>query len=329
VSEGRPATPARRPDDARPRRREGPGSAAVDGPAAAGGSATADFATTADGATAADVHPPASAAAGAEPEPPSTADLEAVERQMVELTELSGATVEHSEDLRALIVRRARRGPVFNYLAKLRWPADGWQAYVAVAEQRFHDVGEWPSVLVADQLTTPAGLAARLERLGWVPMERETILWTRRAAIVPHLDASLRVEAVTARTVPLHEELERHVFELADSTAEDRRARIADAIATGRLRAFLVRLHGEPVAIARLTARDGVAALYGIGVAEGHRGAGLGRLITTVATRAGLATGNRLVWLSVDESNATASRLYASLDFRPAFSWTRLLGPAS
>jgi ribosomal protein S18 acetylase RimI-like enzyme len=162
-----------------------------------------------------------------------------------------------------------------------------------------------------------------------VPMERETILWSRRAAVVPHLDPWLRVEAVTTRTVPVHEELERQVFELAETTAEDRQARLAAAIATGRLRAFVVRQHGEPVAVARLTARDGVAAVYGVGVADAHRGAGLGRLITTIATRAGLAMGNRLVWLSVDQTNVTASGLYASLGFRAAFSWTRLLGPAT
>ena len=247
---------------------------------------------------------------------------------MLELTELSGATVEEDPFLRGLLVRRARRGPAFNYLGGIRWPADGWPALVAVTEQRFRRLGEWPSVLVADGLSTPPGLVAGLEQLGWLPMERETILWTRRAAVVPHLDPWLRIEAVTARTAPLHEQLEREVFELVASSADDRVDRLWRAIQSGRLRAYVVRMHGEPVAVARLTSRDGIAALYGIGVAPGARREGLGRLITTVATRAALATGNKVVWLSVDESNAGARELYAKLGFQPAFGWARLLGPA-
>jgi ribosomal protein S18 acetylase RimI-like enzyme len=264
----------------------------------------------------------------AEPDPPSAAELKAIERQMLELTELSGATVESDPFLRGLLVRRARRGPAFNYLGAIRWPTAGWPALLAVTEQQFHDLGEWPSVLVVDGLTTPPHLAADLEWQGWLPLERETVLWTRRAAVVPHLDPWLRIEAVTARTAPIHEELERSIFELAETNAEDRVELLMRAIDAGRLRAYIVRLHDEPVAVARLTARDGIAALYGIGVAEQARRQGLGRLITTVATRAALATGNRLVWLSVDEVNDAARQLYASLDLRPAFDWVRLLGPA-
>jgi hypothetical protein len=50
--------------------------------------------------------------------------------------------------------------------------------------------------------------------------------------------------------------------------------------------------------------------------------------VTTVATRAGLATGHSLVWLSVDPENASAWRLYSRLDYRAAFRWRRLIGPA-
>jgi ribosomal protein S18 acetylase RimI-like enzyme len=57
-----------------------------------------------------------------------------------------------------------------------------------------------------------------------------------------------------------------------------------------------------------------------------HRRQGFGRLVTAVATRAGLATGNPLVWLSVDPANEPARRLYEDLGYRPAFSWQRLIG---
>ncbi len=247
---------------------------------------------------------------------------------MLGLTELSGATVEARSDLAGLLVRRTRYGPAFNYLAAIRWPEVNWPSSLQVTQRRFRDLEEWPCVVVAGGLTTPPELADDLERRGWLPLERETILWTRRGAVVPHLDPWLRVEAVTARTAALYEQLEREVFELSATSAEDRASLLVRAVEAGRLRAYLVRLHGEPVAVARLTARDGIAALYGIGVAGHARRQGLGRLITTVATRAALATGNRLVWLSVDEKNDAARSLYASLGFGPAFAWVRLLGPS-
>ena len=77
-------------------------------------------------------------------------------------------------------------------------------------------------------------------------------------------------------------------------------------------------LEDEPVAVARMSQGDGVAALQGIGVVEGRRGQGFGTLMTTIATRAGMALGNRIVWLSVSESNAVARHVYARLGFRPA-----------
>jgi ribosomal protein S18 acetylase RimI-like enzyme len=67
--------------------------------------------------------------------------------------------------------------------------------------------------------------------------------------------------------------------------------------------------------------------LHGIGVAERHRRRGYGRMITAIATRAGLATGHALVWLSVDDANTAAVTLYRSLGFAPSFAWTRWAAP--
>jgi ribosomal protein S18 acetylase RimI-like enzyme len=79
------------------------------------------------------------------------------------------------------------------------------------------------------------------------------------------------------------------------------------------------------VAVARLSQGRSVAGLQGIGVVESRRGQGYGSLITIIATRAGLATGNRLVWLSVREDNDAAIRIYGHLGFERAFTWTRWL----
>ena len=48
-------------------------------------------------------------------------------------------------------------------------------------------------------------------------------------------------------------------------------------------------------------------------------------LITTIATRTALATGNRLAWLSVREDNEPAVSAYTALGFERVFGWTRWL----
>ncbi len=115
------------------------------------------------------------------------------------------------------------------------------------------------------------------------------------------------------------------MFGIDAGQAERRRNSLVSGLESGRLRAWVVWLADEPVAVARLSQVDGMAALQGIGVVEGHRGAGLGTLITTVATRAGMALGNRVVWLSVRDDNAPARRVYERLGFTPAFAWSRWL----
>ena len=54
-----------------------------------------------------------------------------------------------------------------------------------------------------------------------------------------------------------------------------------------------------------------------------ERRRGLGSLVTAVATRAGLAGGNKLVWLSVSELDNPALRVYRQLGFQPGFEWSR------
>jgi ribosomal protein S18 acetylase RimI-like enzyme len=282
MSELRPATPAQRPDNARPREDAEPGI-----------------------------------------EAPSRDELERIERHLASLPGHSGATVTDSPELGALLVQASGRGPGLNYAASPRWTPEGWRESLDRTVLQMRARGDWPSLLLADRLDRPLGLADQLTKLGWQAMGRETVLWVGRASVVPHLDSSLRIEAVQPRSAADHERIERQVFGLPERESRERVETLGQALAAGRLRAYIVRIGDEPVAVARLSQGEGVAGVYGIGVVEGRRRQGLGTLITTVATRAGMAMGNRVVWLSVEDVNPGARQMYERLGFAPAFAWAR------
>lgn len=258
-------------------------------------------------------------------DPPTLSELTAIQRHVVEQPGLVGASVEVDEDLRVTFVMSRGRSPDLTYAAMPRWEADDWEQSLATVSQRMRAQGAWPSMLLFDQLDEPPGLDRELQQRDWIKVTDETIMWVGHASVVPHLDPVLRIEAVQARAVEHHEELERQIFRIDPAQADRRRKSMARALAAGQVRAWIVWLADEPVAVARLSQGDGVAGLQGIGVVEPRRGQGFATLITTIATRAGMAVGNRVIWLSVDDDNAAALKVYTRLGFKPAFSCARWL----
>jgi len=256
-------------------------------------------------------------------EPPTPDESAAIERSLLDLPRFSGGEVGDELDLGVGLAVLHGRGPGYNFAARPRWSAEETAGRLAALVQAMESIGEWPALLVADGLSQPADLTTRLAAAGWVEIERERIMWTRTAPGVPHLDPSLRIEAVTSRTAADYENLEREIFELPADFAAQRTAGLSYSISAGWMRAYLVRLNGAAVATARLAAGDGIAGIFGVGVATGERRRGLGTLVTAVATRAGLASGNKLVWLSVSELNDPAMRVYRQLGFQPGFEWSR------
>jgi len=262
-------------------------------------------------------------AAAADQAPPTDAELAAIERGLVDLPRFSGAAVGADATLAASLSLLPGRGPGYNFAGCARWSEAEVTGRLASLAEAMQSAREWPALIFADGVTTPLDLPARLDAAGWVEIERERIMWTRTAPGVPHLDAALRLEAVTSRTAAAYEALERAIFGLPADFASQRTAGLSDTISAGSLRAYLVRVDGAAVATARLAAGDGVAGIFGVGVVPEQRRRGLGSLVTAVATRAGLAAGNKLVWLSVSESNDAAIRVYRQLGFQPAFGWSR------
>jgi ribosomal protein S18 acetylase RimI-like enzyme len=260
--------------------------------------------------------------------PPERTELEAIEYQLAALPTHAGARLTHEPELGVVLVSHPGMGPGLNYAARVRWSAAAVAQRLAALHERMRRDGEWPALVVADGLTEPGDLPLWLESNGWIELERERVMWTRQAPVVPHLDPELRVEAVTRRSAGEFERVEGQVFGIDPARAGERAEHVADAVESGALRAFLVRLRGTPVASARLVVGDGVAGIFGVAVAADRRRRGYGSLVTAIATRAGLASGGRLVWLSVEEGNAPALALYHGLGYQPTFAWTRWLGSA-
>jgi len=258
-------------------------------------------------------------------EPPSPEELVAIQRHLVTLPEREGGTIEVDDALGVTLVRGPGNGPDSSYAAMPRWGVRSWADDLSRVSERMRTDGTWPSLLWCDRLDRPLGLDRELERQGWVQVLGETVLWVGHASVVPHLDPRLRIEAVQPRSLATHEMLERRIFGIDVAHAERRRTSLLDTLEAGRLRAWIIWLADEPVAVARLSQGDGVAAIQGVGVVPGRRGQGFGTLVTTVATRAGLALGNRIVWLSVREDNEPAVRVYSGLGFERAFAWSRYL----
>jgi len=261
--------------------------------------------------------------------PPTQQELEAIELQLASLPREAGAEVRQLPELGVILTRQPGQGPGLNFAARIRWPSEGVAERLRALYEHMQRNGEWPALVVAEGLSEPAGLPLWLESNGWVDLERERVMWIRHPPVVPHLDPSLRVEAVTPRSAEEFEAVERRVFGIDAARAGERTERAAAALTAGELRAYLVRLRGTPVATARLVSGQGVAAIFGVGVAADHRRQGYGSLVTAIATRAGLAAGNRLVWLSVDEENTPAIHLYRRLGYLPSFTWTRWIGSAA
>ena len=264
--------------------------------------------------------------------PPTPDELQAIESERTRWVTLLGASVERDDALGITWATHPTRGAGLNFASRVRWPADEVVARLRHIDARMRAAGMWPQVIVADGLSEPADLGDRLRSAGWVPLGRERLMFTRHASVVPHLDPGVRIEAVTPATALECATLEAAAFGLDPDAIDVSAGLLALAVESGATRAFLVRLAREPIACARLVPGEGssgVASLHAIGVAERHRRRGYGRLITAIATRAGLATGHKLVWLSVDADNAAAISVYRGLAFDFTFSWTRWAAPAS
>jgi ribosomal protein S18 acetylase RimI-like enzyme len=260
--------------------------------------------------------------------PPSAEELVAMEADRIGWAALLGARVEEAPELGGLLVTHPAPTSTLNYLARVRWSAADFERNLERVVAEMSDRGVWPSLVVCDGLSDPVDIADRLRAAGWISVFSDRMMYTRHPAVVPHLDPTLRVEAVTPASALEAIRLETQVFGLMPQETGEQAELLANSVAEGTSRGFLLRLGPDVVATARLVPGSLVAGLHAIGVDARQRRRGYGRMLTAIATRAGLATGHKLVWLSVLEENAAAVEMYRSLGFEFSFRWSRWVAPA-
>ena len=192
----------------------------------------------------------------------------------------------------------------------------------------FHADGRGAAFAVAHGVSHPERLSDLLRGRGLIEIEREVVMWTADPPPVPHLDPVLRIEQVTDASASDYVEVEADAFGIPPGMAAGRLPSLRAGLALPGRRAYLVAVSGRHVATARLTVVNGLASLTSIGVLTAERGQGYGRLVTAVATRAGLMGGGRLAWLAVAPDNEVALGLYRSLGYRQAFERSLWIEPS-
>lgn len=219
--------------------------------------------------------------------------------------------------------------PFWNRLASVRLPVPG-AAFDARLDELivlFSTLNRRPHIWASPGYHRPADLEARLAQRGWIDLGRGLLMALADPA-PPHavserpLPAGVTLDRLTADLAGQRDAI---AMEVALVSAEafavepDANAVIGDdfldALRRPGFAAYLVRVDGEPAAIAKATTFDGATYLSTIGTRPRFRGRGLATIATAAATLDALALGSEWTYLGVFEANATARRLYARLGF--------------
>jgi ribosomal protein S18 acetylase RimI-like enzyme len=259
----------------------------------------------------------------------ATADLDAIERNTYEAIQPGVVEIRDTGD--AWVVRAAGPPGAIGYsrAAVLRLgSSDRAATRIDELTSGFHADGRGAAFAVAHGVSHPEKLPELLRGRGLIEIEREIVMWTAEPPPVPHLDPALRIEQVTAASAANYVEVEADAFGIPPGMAAGRLPSLRASLALPGRRAYLVSTSGRHVATARLTVVNGLASLTSIGVLTAERGRGFGRLVTAIATRAGLVGGARLAWLGVSPDNDVALGLYRSLGYRQAFERSLWIEPS-
>ena len=232
-----------------------------------------------------------------------------------------------------LLYDESDREPFWNRVAGVAWPSEpaAFDRRLAELYALFAGLDRIPHVWPAPGYDAPPDLIARLLANGFVDHGGGLLMAidperaadaAARAGGQPALAPDLSIERLHRIDGPPAEAAARSLAAVLlgafDVEPERQLAVELEAVmglATEAYHAILIRVDGEPAAVARRTTFAGASYLSSIGTAPAFRGRGLGRLATSLAVEDAQAAGSRWTYLGVFEDNPVARRLYESLGF--------------
>lgn len=221
--------------------------------------------------------------------------------------------------------------PFWNRVAAIRWPAEpgAFDRRLDEVITLFASLDRLPHVWPRPMLNEPEDLVDRLLGAGFedagpghvMLLDDPDALATSTAR--PHGNGSAAtVERLHLVPAGARERLASDIsivlvesFDVEPARRASIEAETAAWLVHPALHVSLVRVDGEPAAVAKRASFDGATYLSSIGTRPPFRGRGLGALVTAAAARDGLAEGSRWTYLGVFSSNDGARRMYERLGF--------------
>jgi len=218
--------------------------------------------------------------------------------------------------------------PFWNRLAAVRWPqeADAFDRRLTEVLVLFATIARQPHIWPSPAHDAPADLIARLLASGFRDMGAGMVMATTNppeaATDEPPTPSGITLERVTRLTGPPAKALGSAIvqvltdaFEVFSERESGVEAETIESLGHPWFTHYLVRLDGQPAAVARRATFDGLSYISSIGTASWARGRGFGRIVTATATRDALDAGSAWVYLGVFADNAVAIRLYEGLGY--------------
>jgi ribosomal protein S18 acetylase RimI-like enzyme len=227
----------------------------------------------------------------------------------------------------AMLYSAVERDPFFNRLVAVRWPEDATAFDLRLRELSvlFTSLERWPHVWAVPGLSRPGDLASRLRANGFVDqgggydmvLVRDPV--ERPLPTLPPGAAVTQWNCTRPEDVPVRAEAIAKVIEVAFEIPEPRRPSLLREIGLTLERpdfhAYVVNVHGEPVATGQRYSFDGASYLSSIGTRPQWRGMGLGTYLTQLMAADSMEAGIDLIYLGVYADNPRAVRLYEHLGF--------------
>ncbi len=218
--------------------------------------------------------------------------------------------------------------PFWNRMASIRWPTDeaGFDRHLSQALALFASLDRRPHLWPSPAHSSPADLAERLAAIGFEDVGGgHVMILTDPAACLPvgpsAIGRGVTLHAIRTVADATDEDPDdlgvvlAESFGFPDTRAHELAADIRQTLDDPRIAFVLVRVDGEPAAVAKATSFDGLTYLSSIGTRDAFRGRGLAALATRHVIASAGARQAGSTYLGVFSGNEPALRLYGRLGF--------------